>query len=565
MRAGHLLLLMQWASIAAVVCGAPAAGNFAYVVVLDCDEPLNDGELLGVRVLRTSLAASGTTVPLLAFVEESMGNDPRLQAMRKEGVLVSLYARRQLPDEPRIMQSLAGRKLLLRALLWQLQSFDRVVMLEPHHLVLRPLDGLFGCGPFCTTHMNPLLYYNDLFVVTPGHQPSLSLFMRALRRAPASGLSQRMLPLLYQAVEEAAGYPLDAPPVAPAAAAELGEAQAQAQAQEQAQTQAQAQAGSEAGGRNGGVFGKDGAAPAWVDSGPAAAEHAASFVRRLPMQYAFSHLMYYEKMNFNLFRCDVLCNATVPALSISYGRVPVVLGLPFNVWYWWSYGYFNLHFLWWDARATLGEGFFWTILIRCITLATVMSCLHTLGTPARRALGQQLYTVLVLREAHPQEWAHFVPWTWLVGAVSALLCFVSVGVSLPQHGPPVTCFLLLATLYPAYTYWVGLWAQECAAAGGGPATTPTASISPITVRIAAVVTQLLPRRLMRLLDMPLLVQCAGLWAWMIAFVSLCLLSSFPEFASKIVALVVGLAWALYVHAALVNQRLRSVMSRAHKV
>lgn len=82
--------------------------------------------------------------------------------------------------------------------LWDLAEYKRVVYLEPENLVLENMDDLFLCGPMCAVHINPLVYINSLWVVTPRDKPTRDIVKQSLdemrERGQLRGIEQGFIP-----------------------------------------------------------------------------------------------------------------------------------------------------------------------------------------------------------------------------------------------------------------------------------------------------------------------------------------------------------------------------------
>ncbi|XP_047339318.1 putative glucuronosyltransferase PGSIP8 [Impatiens glandulifera] len=50
---------------------------------------------------------------------------------------------------------------------WNLEDYDRVVMLDVDNLFLKKTDELFQCGQFCAVFINPCIFHTGLFVLKP--------------------------------------------------------------------------------------------------------------------------------------------------------------------------------------------------------------------------------------------------------------------------------------------------------------------------------------------------------------------------------------------------------------
>ena len=68
-------------------------------------------------------------------------------------------------------------------------------------------------------------------------------------------------------------------------------------------------------------------------------------------------------MNWNLWRCGFSGNYTIPAMTLSYRMMPVILMVEMHPWLWWSSLLFDNHASWAEVRDTVPSAYEATLSI----------------------------------------------------------------------------------------------------------------------------------------------------------------------------------------------------------
>ncbi|KAI9911898.1 hypothetical protein PsorP6_008888 [Peronosclerospora sorghi] len=128
-----------------------------------------------------------------------------------------------------------------------------------------------------------------------------------------------------------------------------------------------------------------------VDGGDADELVDNSIVRRLPFYYSINHMVFYERMNWDLYKCEDknLATGEIPGPLLSYKYS----GATVKPWYWLPYIYFQVFWYWQDVRDRLGEdhmSFFvgkvtsFIVIFAFIWFAYISLCLKLFTEPNER-------------------------------------------------------------------------------------------------------------------------------------------------------------------------------------
>ncbi|TYZ60473.1 hypothetical protein PybrP1_005787 [[Pythium] brassicae (nom. inval.)] len=293
----------------------------------------SDALFLATRVLMRSIRESGTVFRKILLVPRDgiarakadvlLADDPSIELVRTSAANVFLHT--SVTDHR--AQLLHMRNKLV---VWDdpaLAALKRVAYLDPENLVLRNLDEIFACGMFCAVdNGQAVVYSNSLLVISPDsvaarnlYSDAIDSFMISGRAYNYVGITQGFLPGLFEAFEESPLFHFD---------------------------------DDDDGGdmANGEPATKKPAPP------PATPD---SVVHRLPFYYSINHMVFYERMNWDLYKCKdknhTAASIPGPLLSYKYSGATV------KPWFWLPYTYFQVFWHWQDVRERLNEdhvGFF---------------------------------------------------------------------------------------------------------------------------------------------------------------------------------------------------------------
>ncbi|KAJ0402903.1 hypothetical protein ATCC90586_006025 [Pythium insidiosum] len=331
---------------------APMDGAFA-TIFYDHGQD-SDDMLLAIRVLMRSIRDSHTQYRKMVIVpsdglrassrETFLRDDPQIEIIRAE---IPNVFRHHTLTEPRAQLLHMRNKLVL----WDdplLSKMQRIVYLDPENVVLSNLDEIFACAQFCAVdNGQSIVYANSLLVVSPAsvaarnlYSDAIDAFMISGREYEYTGIAQGFLPGLFEALEESPLFNVDEP----------------------------------------------------ADSDDAfEIEASKSVVRRLPFYYSINHMVFYERLNWDLYKCNKKNASTNeipgPLLSYKYSGATV------KPWFWLPYTYFQVFWYWQDVRERLQEdhvGFFLsklvsqTVLFGLAWVAYVALCLKLRNEPNGR-------------------------------------------------------------------------------------------------------------------------------------------------------------------------------------
>ncbi|ETP04370.1 hypothetical protein F441_18841 [Phytophthora nicotianae CJ01A1] len=320
----------------------PNEGAFA-TIMYDFGED-SEALLLATRVLMRSIKDSNTKYRRMVIVPQDglqesseralKGDDPDLEIVRTN--IPNVFAHMPLTDHR--TQLLHMRNKLV---IWddpQISSLKRVVYLDPENLVLRNLDEIFACHQFCAVdNGQSVVYSNGLLVISPDSIVARNLYSDAIdgfmitgREYNYIGIIQGFMPGLFEAFEESPLFFLGWD-------------------------------GDDNGEESDGADDGDDAVDA-VD---------VSVVHRLPFYYSINHMVFYERMNWDLYKCKDknLAKGEIPGPLLSYKYS----GATVKPWFWLPYTYFQVFWYWQDVRARLGEDHFGNFLGRVVSFLVIFA------------------------------------------------------------------------------------------------------------------------------------------------------------------------------------------------
>ncbi|CCI41431.1 unnamed protein product [Albugo candida] len=336
----------------------------------------SDDLLLSVRVLMRSIKDSNTKYRKFVLVPEDGLRQKTEKLFRRDGEIEIIQV-----DIPNVFRDtvLTDRRAHLmhmrnKLVIWDdpiLNEMKRIVYLDPENLVLQNMDEVFDCHDFCAVdNGQAVVYANSLLVISPDSLPVRNLYADAIDSFMISGrsynyigITQGFIPGLFEAFEESQLF-----------------------------------------------YGSRDQISNDID---APEENAIDrdiqpLLYRLPFYYSINHMVYYERLNWDLYKCKSNTNGTVsayiepqtdaqnqligssdgipgPLLSFKYGGQVVRPGL------WLPYVYFSVFWHWQAHRARLEEnrgqefathfiansiifGFLWYFYVKmCLNVSTTRS------------------------------------------------------------------------------------------------------------------------------------------------------------------------------------------------
>ncbi|POM67229.1 Transmembrane protein [Phytophthora palmivora] len=243
----------------------------------------------------------------------------------------------------------------------QISTLKRVVYLDPENLVLRNLDEIFACHQFCAVdNGQSVVYSNGLLVISPEsievrnlYSDAIDGFMITGREYNYIGIIQGFMPGLFEAFEESPLFFL---------------------------------------GWDGDDNGEesDGA-----DDGDDAEEVVDnSVVHRLPFYYSINHMVFYERMNWDLYKCKDknLAKGEIPGPLLSYKYS----GATVKPWFWLPYVYFQVFWYWQDVRDRLGEDHLGYFLGKVVSFLVIFAfiCIQAVPITMQPSYAGKLWVVV---------------------------------------------------------------------------------------------------------------------------------------------------------------------------
>ncbi|GAB9463419.1 hypothetical protein Gpo141_00000881 [Globisporangium polare] len=300
----------------------------------------SDALFLATRVMMKSIKESKTVFRKLVLVpKDGMSfakaqilkqDDPEIEIVRTGVPNVFLHA--SITDHR--AQLLHMRNKLV---IWDdpvISKLKRVVYLDPENLVLRNLDEIFACTQFCAVdNGQSVVYSNSLLVISPEsiaarnlYSDAIDSFMISGREYNYVGITQGFLPGLFEAFEESPLYYFED---------------------------------------------DDDDAVDSESKYSSSATNAESVVHRLPFYYSINHMVFYERMNWDLYKCKDK-NTTAgsipgPLLSYKYSGATV------KPWFWLPYTYFQVFWHWQEYRDLLKEDHLGFFIAKFVSLTVIFS------------------------------------------------------------------------------------------------------------------------------------------------------------------------------------------------
>jgi hypothetical protein len=324
--------------------------NEAAFVTIFYDHMVDSDDLfLATRVLMRSIADSHTRFRKIVIIPEDGIQDKSREILEKDGNDIEIL-RVDIPNVFLDTNILDPRAQLLhmrnKLILWDdpvLSTLKRIVYLDPENLVLKNMDEIFECREFCAVdNGQSIVYANGLLVITPTSlagrtilSDAIDSFMISGRPYNYVGISQGFLPGLFQAFEES---------------------------------------------------------PLFYDGdGTPDTDTFKSVAHRLPFYYSINHMVFYERMNWDLYQCKEKNHSPDqlpgPLLSYKYS------GSLIKPWFWLPYAYFQVFWHWQNVRERLKEdhlGFFFekfvltNIIFTTFWFLYVFICVKLHKTPQGR-------------------------------------------------------------------------------------------------------------------------------------------------------------------------------------
>ncbi|CAH0480885.1 unnamed protein product [Peronospora belbahrii] len=322
----------------------PNEGAFA-TILYDYGED-SEALLLATRVLMRSIKDSNTKYRRMVIVPQDGLQESSEKALKEDDADVEIV-HTSIPNVFAHMPLTDHRTQLLhmrnKLVIWddpQISSLKRVVYLDPENLVLRNLDEIFACYAFCAVdNGQSVVYSNGLLVISPEsivvrnlYSDAIDGFMITGRAYNYIGIIQGFMPGLFEAFEESPLFFL---------------------------------------GWDGDEHGED---IDGVDDGDDAeelSENSVVHVHRLPFYYSINHMVFYERMNWDLYKCKDknLATGEIPGPLLSYKYS----GATVKPWFWLPYTYFQVFWYWQEVRDRLGEDHFGYFVGKMISFLVIFA------------------------------------------------------------------------------------------------------------------------------------------------------------------------------------------------
>nr|CCA23792.1 transmembrane protein putative [Albugo laibachii Nc14] len=306
----------------------------------------SDDLLLSVRVLMRSIKDSSTRYRKFVLVPEDGLRQKTEKLFRRDGDIEIIQV--DIPNVFRDTLLIDQRAHLMhmrnKLVIWDdpiLNQMKRIVYLDPENLVIQNMDEVFDCHDFCAVdNGQAVVYANSLLVISPDSLPVRNLyadvidsFMISGRSYNYIGITQGFIPGLFEAFEGSQLF--------------YGVKDQLANDENDVERMEED------------VIDRD----------------TQPLLYRLPFYYSINHMVYYERLNWDLYKCRPNINVTIPAdiephtdtpyqllgdsggipgplLSFKYGGLLVRPG------FWLPYVYFSVFWHWQTHRARLQENHF---------------------------------------------------------------------------------------------------------------------------------------------------------------------------------------------------------------
>lgn len=293
----------------------------------------SDALFLATRVMMKSIKESKTVYRKFVIVPKD-GIDKRKELILKQDDPTIEIIRTNVPNVYLHTSITDHRAQLLhmrnKLVIWDdpvISKLKRVVYLDPENLVLRNLDEIFACKQFCAVdNGQSVVYSNSLLVISPEsiaarnlYSDAIDSFMISGREYNYVGITQGFLPGLFEAFEESPLFYIEEE----------------------------------------------------VDNDSSASPASDSVVHRLPFYYSINHMVFYERLNWDLYKCKDknLTAGSIPGPLLSYKYS----GGTVKPWFWLPYTYFQVFWHWQGFRDLLNEDHLGYFIAKFVSLTVIFS------------------------------------------------------------------------------------------------------------------------------------------------------------------------------------------------
>lgn len=311
----------------------------------------SDALFLATRVMMRSIKDSQTKFRKLVLVPKDGIDAARARVLQQDDPTIEIV--RTGVSNVFLLTSITDHRAQLlhmrnKLAIWDdpvLSQLQRVVYLDPENLVLRNMDEIFACTQFCAVdNGQSVVYSNSLLVISPAsvaarnlYSDAIDSFMISGREYNYVGITQGFLPGLFEAFEESPLF--------------------YNEDDDDNKSKANATRGL--------------VKPATT---VAATE---SVVHRLPFYYSINHMVFYERLNWDLYKCKDknLTAGSIPGPLLSYKYS----GATVKPWFWLPYTYFQVFWHWQAVRERLDEdhvGFFIGKLVSLVVIFAFTWCAY---------------------------------------------------------------------------------------------------------------------------------------------------------------------------------------------
>uniref|UniRef100_K3WI18 Uncharacterized protein n=1 Tax=Globisporangium ultimum (strain ATCC 200006 / CBS 805.95 / DAOM BR144) TaxID=431595 RepID=K3WI18_GLOUD len=300
----------------------------------------SDALFLATRVMMKSIKESETVYRKVVIVPKDgideakqrilFQDDPTIEIVRTSVPNVYLHT---VFTDPRAQLLHMRNKLVI----WDdpvLSKLKRIVYLDPENLVLRNVDEIFACSQFCAVdNGQSVVYSNSLLVISPEsiaarnlYSDAIDSFMISGRAYNYVGITQGFLPGLFEAFEESPLFYIEK---------------------------------------------KDGTSKELSANDAATSQNSDSVVHRLPFYYSINHMVFYERLNWDLYKCNDknLTAGSIPGPLLSYKYS----GGTVKPWFWLPYTYFQVFWHWQEFRDLLHENHLRYFIGKFVSLTVIFS------------------------------------------------------------------------------------------------------------------------------------------------------------------------------------------------
>lgn len=352
----------------------------AYITFYYDNSPDSAALHLAIRVLMKSIQIHSNVNRIVAYPMGKV-SDKALIGFRKDGIkvvgldILDAYLNRQYVDVIGALDHFVNLGEI-----WEhvaLKKLNRLVYLDAENIVVGNMDEVFICRDMCAVdNSQSVVYANSLLVINPKSIMGKNVLMDAVENFKRSGkeydyvgIKQGFLPKLFEQIEDGPYF-------------------------------------------NSTDMNSD------------------AVIKRLPFYYSINHMVYYERLNWDLYQCNNPNKNGIPGplLTFKYG------GAIIKPWFWLSYSYFNINYHWLQVRESLHEAHFMPFILH-VLLAAILWWTF-------------IYVCYWYRPIHRLHRFHYSPMTILVASIMAT-CIVHLG----------SIFLPPSLMHPYYACKLWLWWQ----------------------------------------------------------------------------------------------------------